>query len=184
MPCSLEFPNMDDFDFGKINKLNMGTTRAHLCDQTKVVIGRVLAYNREMSRRLGVFKRHTPFISPERLTAQQTGFSLTTIRNCSEDRLVVGKCTDRPNTKSAEEVRREQRREELADIFADETWCELPKSYRKDVNEFEKQNVRRSQRVRKLRSGLKRRWADTTEGETTILDDSIGSHDFQSSQQK
>ncbi|CAI4231098.1 unnamed protein product [Auanema sp. JU1783] len=113
---SLCFPDMGDWPS---NGGSLKVHRPHLCDQSRIIICRVLAYNREMAKRLGPNSGNTPFAQPDVLTAAMTGFKPNVVRQCEDKKLELLKCTDKgPFTTLATQRIREEARERLAVVFA------------------------------------------------------------------
>ncbi|CAD6190339.1 unnamed protein product [Caenorhabditis auriculariae] len=69
--------------------------RAHLCDQSRVLIARIANWNREYSNRLGIRAHGTLYSRPDELTAMQMGFCSATVKRCIEinDHLALTKCS-------------------------------------------------------------------------------------------
>ncbi|KAF1762317.1 hypothetical protein GCK72_010579 [Caenorhabditis remanei] len=68
--------DMSTFKF--IDDTTVVSVRAHLCDQTRVMIARTAMWNREYSKRLGDRAAGTVWQRPDEVTAQMTGFCSAT----------------------------------------------------------------------------------------------------------
>lgn len=86
---------MSNFKF--LEDSNVVAVRAHLCDQTRVMIARTALFNREYARRLGDRAHGTIWQKPDEVTAQMTGFCSATVRRCIDiaNLSIVPKCADR-----------------------------------------------------------------------------------------
>ncbi|CCD63124.1 X chromosome NonDisjunction factor [Caenorhabditis elegans] len=71
--------------------------RAHLCDQTRVMVARTAIWNREYAKRLGDRAAGTVWQKPDEVSAQMTGFCSATVRRCIEiaNMSIIPKCADR-----------------------------------------------------------------------------------------
>ncbi|CAI5443990.1 unnamed protein product [Caenorhabditis angaria] len=80
------------------------SVRAHLCDQTRVMIARTAFWNREYARKLGERAYGTIWQKPDEVTAQQTGFCSATVRRCIEiaNMSMVPKCAERTGVSNNE----------------------------------------------------------------------------------
>uniref|UniRef100_A0A7I4YAH8 RING-type domain-containing protein n=1 Tax=Haemonchus contortus TaxID=6289 RepID=A0A7I4YAH8_HAECO len=117
---AVRYPNMIDVNFRRRPGVKTPARPRHLCDQTREVIGRVCAYFREFSKRfasLGNNISGTPFENPDRMAAHATGFTLPTIRRCSDRMESVPHCTYRPGSLPTDDEL-----SKLSLTFADEPW--------------------------------------------------------------
>ncbi|RCN47733.1 hypothetical protein ANCCAN_06197 [Ancylostoma caninum] len=92
----IKYPNMADVNFRRRPDVKAPSRPRHLCEQTRDIVARVLAFFREFSKRfaaLGNNIQGTPFENPERMASQATGFTLPTIRRCGERMEAVPPCT-------------------------------------------------------------------------------------------
>lgn len=87
--------DMSTFKF--VDDSTVVSVRAHLCDQTRVMIARTAIWNREYAKRLGDRATGTVWQKPDEVTAQMTGFCSATIRRCIEiaNLSIVPRCADR-----------------------------------------------------------------------------------------
>ncbi|ULT99666.1 hypothetical protein L3Y34_000748 [Caenorhabditis briggsae] len=87
--------DMSSFKF--VDDSTVISVRAHLCDQTRVMIARTAVWNREYSKKLGDRATGTVWQKPDEVTAQMTGFCSATVRRCIEiaNLSIVPRCADR-----------------------------------------------------------------------------------------
>uniref|UniRef100_A0A8R1IC73 Uncharacterized protein n=1 Tax=Caenorhabditis japonica TaxID=281687 RepID=A0A8R1IC73_CAEJA len=90
-------PSVDMSSFKFLEDTNVVAVRAHLCDQTRVMIARTAMWNREYAKRLGDRAIGTIWQKPDEVTAQMTGFCSATVRRCIDiaNVSIVPKCADR-----------------------------------------------------------------------------------------
>ncbi|KAL6727029.1 hypothetical protein Aduo_008944 [Ancylostoma duodenale] len=92
----IKYPNMADVNFRRRPGVKAPSRPRHLCEQTRDIVARVLAFFREFAKRfaaLGNNIQGTPFENPERMASQATGFTLPTVRRCGERMEAVPPCT-------------------------------------------------------------------------------------------
>ncbi|EYB89949.1 hypothetical protein Y032_0225g2751 [Ancylostoma ceylanicum] len=92
----IKYPNMADVNFRRRPGAKAPSRPRHLCEQTRDIVARVLAFFREFAKRfaaLGNDVKGTPFENPERMASQATGFTLPTVRRCGERMEAVPPCT-------------------------------------------------------------------------------------------
>ncbi|EGT39784.1 hypothetical protein CAEBREN_06353 [Caenorhabditis brenneri] len=94
--------DMSTFKF--VEDTTVVAVRAHLCDQTRVMIARTAIWNREYSKRLGDRAAGTVWQKPDEVTAQMTGFCSATVRRCIDiaNLSIVPRCADRIGVSKAE----------------------------------------------------------------------------------
>uniref|UniRef100_A0A1I7TIV6 Uncharacterized protein n=1 Tax=Caenorhabditis tropicalis TaxID=1561998 RepID=A0A1I7TIV6_9PELO len=87
--------DMSTFKF--LEDTTVVAVRAHLCDQTRVMIARTAIWNREYAKRLGERAAGTVWQKPDEVTAQMTGFCSATVRRCIDiaNLSIVPRCADR-----------------------------------------------------------------------------------------
>ncbi|CAB3402021.1 unnamed protein product [Caenorhabditis bovis] len=87
--------DMDDFRF--VADLSTIPVRAHLCEQTRVMVARMAHWNREFAKKMGDSAKDTLWHKPDEVTAQQTGFCSATVRRCLDMANIstLPKCADR-----------------------------------------------------------------------------------------
>ncbi|CAI2348177.1 unnamed protein product [Caenorhabditis sp. 36 PRJEB53466] len=92
-----EKPPVDMSSFKFLEDSSVVAVRAHLCDQTRVMIARTAVFNREYARRLGDQAHGTIWQKPDEVTAQMTGFCSATVRRCIDvaNLSIIPKCADR-----------------------------------------------------------------------------------------